>query len=219
MVIITRVDHAAKRRAVARATWAVIRRKGLDRTGIRDIAAELGSTVSVVTHYFRTRDELIRFACAEVFEAYRAAAFDRASGTTGFEWLERLLLGGLPVEPGRELGWEVWIAFLGHSIGRPDALVEEGVRQAALRRLLEDALTRLRDEGALLGDFDLTLETDLLATVIDGLGIGRVTQPDRYHPGRVALLLRSYLVQRFGYHPPAPATPGPNPSGRNPSPS
>jgi AcrR family transcriptional regulator len=186
---------------VARATWAVIRRKGLDRTGIRDIADELGSTVSVVTHYFRTRDELIRFACDEVFAAYRSQLFSRAGDAAGLERLARNLEGGLPVAPGRERGWEVWIAFLGHAIGRPASRAEEARRQAGLRGLLVAELERLRAEGAIGPGPDLELEADLLMAVIDGLGIGRVMQPDRYDPDRVVRLLRSHLEARFGPDP------------------
>ncbi|MEO8451665.1 MAG: TetR/AcrR family transcriptional regulator [Gemmatimonadota bacterium] len=201
MPVATRIDHEERRRAVARATWDVIRRKGLDRTGIRDIADELGSTASVVTHYFRTRDELIRFACHEVFAAYRSQMFARGGAATGLEWLEQALLGGLPVAPRRELGWEVWVAFLGHAIGRPEMLVEEAERQAALRVLLIGELGRLQDNGDIPRGCDLGLEADLLAAVIDGLGIGRVVQPKRYGPKRVKALFRSYLVSRLGYWP------------------
>jgi AcrR family transcriptional regulator len=179
----------------------VIRRKGLDRTGIRDIADELGSTPSVVTHYFRNRDGLIRFACAEVFASYRAQLYDRAGEATGFERLERLLLGGLPVEPGREVGWEVWIAFLGHAIGRPEAVAEEGERQSGLRRVVLAELARLRDEGLVAADCDIAFEADLLNALVDGLGVGRVFQPEVYDPARVAKLLRGHLEQRFGCRP------------------
>ena len=138
-----------------------------------------------------------------MFESYRAQLYDRGAGAKGLERLERLLLGGLPIEPGREVGWEVWIAFLGHAIGRPEALAEEGERQAELRSILVDELTRLRDEGDLPGDCDVVLEADLLVAVIDGLGLGRVFQPRVYDPARVAMLFRSYLEQRLGYRPKA----------------
>lgn len=200
---LARVDRDTRRRAVARAAWTVIRTKGLDRTGIRDIADELGSTASVVTHYFRTRDELIRFACAEVFASYRAKMDDGAGDAVGLERIERLLLAGLPIEPGRELGWEVWIAFLGHAIGRPEAIAEEGDRQGRLAALLVAELGRLRDQGLLPAGCDIQLEADLLTALTDGLGIGRVYQPARYDAARVAALLRSHFVSRLGYRPPA----------------
>ena len=197
----TRVDHQARRRAVAKATWSVIRSKGLDRTGIRDVAEELGSTASVVTHYFRTRDELIRFACNEVFAAYRRHLRDDSTEGGGLARLERLLLEGLPIEPGRDRGWEVWLAFLGHSIGRPTMIAEEAARQAELRDLLVEELARLRTSGEIGAELDVRLEADLLTAVIDGLGIGRVVQPERYDRARVKALLRTHLERRFGYRP------------------
>jgi AcrR family transcriptional regulator len=193
-----RVDHEARRRAVAKATWAVIRRKGLDRTGIRDVADELGSTASVVTHYFRTRDELIRFACNEVFASYRRHLRDESREVAGLGRLERMLLDGLPIEPGRDRGWEVWLAFLGHAIGRPAMIREEATRQAELRDLLVAELGRLSARGDIAADVDVALEADLLTAVIDGLGIGRVIQPERYDRARVIALLRTHLERRLG---------------------
>jgi AcrR family transcriptional regulator len=42
-----------RRIEVAKAAWQVIIREGLDRTSMRAIAQELGSSTGVVTHYFR----------------------------------------------------------------------------------------------------------------------------------------------------------------------
>ncbi len=201
MPISTRVDHHSRRREVARAAWKVIQRKGLDRSGIRDIADELHGTVSTVTHYFRTRDELIRFACDEVFVASRARLgelFERQHGLAG---LEQVLLAGLPVEPGREIGWEVWIAFLGHAIGRPEARAQEADRERGLRDMLAGHLSGLQRQGDIPTRCDVPVEADLLAALLDGLGLGRIFQPDRYTSDRVALLLRSHLQQRFDYQP------------------
>ncbi len=46
-----------------------------------------------------------------------------------------------------------------------------------------------------------SLEADLLTAVIDGIGIGRVIQPERYDAARVRLLLRTHFEQRFGLPP------------------
>ncbi len=51
-----------RRLEVAQAAWRVIVREGLDRTSMRAIAQELGSSTGVVTHYFRDKEELILFA-------------------------------------------------------------------------------------------------------------------------------------------------------------
>ena len=56
------MSYDDRRIEVAKAAWQVIIREGLDRTSMRAIAQELGSSTGVVTHYFRDKEDLILFA-------------------------------------------------------------------------------------------------------------------------------------------------------------
>jgi AcrR family transcriptional regulator len=67
-----RMSPAARRTAIIDATLAVMLRKGIAATTVRDVAMEMGTSPGLVHHYFSSMDELV------------ATAFEQAAGQ-GFE--------------------------------------------------------------------------------------------------------------------------------------
>jgi AcrR family transcriptional regulator len=67
-----RMDPEARRELIVDAALAVMLRKGLGATRVRDVAREMGSSPGLVHHYFGSMDELL------------ATAFERAAGQ-GFD--------------------------------------------------------------------------------------------------------------------------------------
>ena len=55
-------DHAVRRRAVSAAVWRVLAHRGFGGLTVRAVAAELGTSTGVVTHYFTSKDALVRHA-------------------------------------------------------------------------------------------------------------------------------------------------------------
>ena len=53
------VDQTERRTQVAAAARAVIARDGLEGASVRRVAAEAGSSTTVVTHYFADKDALL----------------------------------------------------------------------------------------------------------------------------------------------------------------
>jgi TetR/AcrR family transcriptional repressor of bet genes len=54
-----RLNPAARRAAIIDATLAVMQRKGIAATTVRDVAQEMGTSPGLVHHYFTSMDELI----------------------------------------------------------------------------------------------------------------------------------------------------------------
>ena len=65
-----RTDHRARRAALADAAAAVMASQGGEQASLRAIAAALGVTTGVLTHYFPSKQALLRLA--------KERAFDRA---------------------------------------------------------------------------------------------------------------------------------------------
>ena len=101
------MSYNDRRIEVTEAAWRVIVREGLDRTSMRAIAQELGSSTGVVTHYFRDKDELTLFALERVFENLLEDMKTCAKGRQGIERVEQMVFSALPFEVRGIAGWQV----------------------------------------------------------------------------------------------------------------
>lgn len=66
------VNHDERRVEIAHATWAAVQSVGVDKLTLRDITLEAKFTTGVLSHYFRDKDSVLRFAftiaCRKTFE-------------------------------------------------------------------------------------------------------------------------------------------------------
>lgn len=185
------MSQSDRRLEVTKAVWQVIIREGLDRTSIRAIAKELGSSTGVVSHYFRDKDELMLFALEQVFENLYEKMKSSTREQQGINRLEQIILSALPLEPNGLNGWQVWIAFLGYAIGREKLVREHRKRYDFLRQIICQELANLQAEKLIKTNIDLMLETNALIALVDGIGTGVVIDPLQFNSDR-----QRYLVQR-----------------------
>ncbi|MES1022738.1 TetR/AcrR family transcriptional regulator [Gloeocapsa sp. BRSZ] len=185
------MSYSDRRLEVTEAAWRVIIREGLDRTSMRAIAQELGSSTGVVTHYFRDKDELTLFALERVFENLFEDMKTCAEGRQGIDRLEQMIFAALPFEPKGIPGWQVWIAFLGYAIGREKLIEEHQKRYELLRQIICQELAELQAAKLIRADLDLTLEANALIAIVDGIGTGVVINPEQFSSDQ-----QKYLVQR-----------------------
>lgn len=112
-----RGDHAGRREAIARAAARAIASRGLEQVTLRDIAAALGVTTGVLTHYFPSKDELVAFTKAQAFDRHLARAREAAAGAEGMERLHAVVAELLPVDAERRTSWRLLVAFHGSAVG------------------------------------------------------------------------------------------------------
>ncbi|MBD1918349.1 MULTISPECIES: TetR/AcrR family transcriptional regulator [Cyanophyceae] len=182
-----------RRIEVANAAWRVIIREGLDRTSMRAIAQELGSSTGVVTHYFRDKEALILFALERVFENVLEEMKGCTQRPKGIDRLEAMLFTALPLENRDKDDWKVWVAFLGYSIGREHLVQKHRKRYDCLRQILTQALADLQTANLLRGDLDLTLEANALIALVDGIGTGVVICPEQFSVEQQQYLVRRHI--------------------------
>jgi AcrR family transcriptional regulator len=187
------MSYDNRRIEVAKAAWQVIIREGLDRTSMRAIAQELGSSTGVVTHYFRDKEELILFALGLVFENVAAEMEARAQGQQGIDRLEQMMFVALPLEQIDRDDWKVWVAFLGYSIGREHLVKEHRKRYDLLRQIIAQELADLQTTQLIRADLDLTLEANALIALIDGIGTGVVICPEQFSATQQQYLVRRHI--------------------------
>ena len=104
------VDPVERRAAVAAAARAVIAREGLDGTTVRRVAAEAGSSTTVVTHYFADKEALLLAAVQDAYAALAARMRTHVErGPGGLPTLRAVLREALrwtsSASPSRGCGW------------------------------------------------------------------------------------------------------------------
>lgn len=186
------MSYDDRRIEVAKAAWRVIVREGLDRTSMRAIAQELGSSTGVVTHYFRDKEELTLFALEQVFENV-AEEMKACARWQGIDRLEQIIFVALPLENIDRDDWKVWVAFLGYSIGREHLVQEHRKRYDFLRRMICQELADLQTAKLIRADLDLTLEANALIALVDGIGTGVVICPEQFSATQQQYLVRRHI--------------------------
>ena len=174
------VKHDSRRAEVAEAAWRVIARDGVDRTSIRAIAHELGLTTSVITHYFRDKDELMIFIMNRVMDHASIRTERFAAQTSGLKRFEQIIYGALPTDEKSFLEWQIWAAFIGHAVGREPLLLEHRKRTEMHIQSIALELKTLQESGLIRKRLDIEAEAACVLALIDGFGVNTVLDRERF---------------------------------------
>ena len=185
------VDPVERRRRLAQAVWRVVRRDGLERASVREVAREAGVSMGSLRHYFGTQSELLIFAMRMVMERieHRVSVLRRPDDPR--QAAGRVLAELLPLDHERQVENEVWLAFTARALVDPQ-----------LRALRDEAYDALHDAcrrwvGLLLvpgvSASDIDLETERLFALIDGLAVHAAMRPERTNAEGLLAVLNRHL--------------------------
>ena len=190
------VDVVERRARVAAAARAVISRDGPDAESVRRVAAEAGSSTTVVTHYFADKEALL---VAAVEDGYRAAAARMAAhlrdGAGGLAALRAVLLEALPLDAERAAEARVWMAFWSMAATRPTLRAVQTAGYAAWRELVARLLIDAADRGEVAAGLDTGSVGEELMCLVDGLLMQSTLEPGRLPPARQVHLLDDALAR------------------------
>lgn len=186
------VDHDVRRREVAEAVWRVLADTGFAGLSLRAVAREMGATTGLLTHYFRSKGELVRHALDVVHErtAPRMAGAD--TGEEGLAGLRVRLQAVLVDDEEATVLSKVWVGFwdlalADAELGRAEAARYERWRDR-LRPLVEQALA----DGELHGDRETVV--DVLTACTHGLVVQALFDPGRFPAERQYAVLDELLA-------------------------
>lgn len=183
------VDHEVRKRDIVRATLEVLAESGTGGLSFRAVAARLGGSTTLVTHYFPNQDALLTEVASYSLELWgeEMDALDR-QGTTPAERLQNLLVWLMPVTPVGLMQERARINLLSSELlgeGHRTALEEWDVRiRSVLRNHLEELVPN--------GQVDRTVE--LLRVTISGVGLTVVEHPGLWSVER-QLAIVEHLMQ------------------------
>lgn len=179
MVSMPRVVDAEQRRTeLVELTAREIARVGLERVTLRDVARLGGWSTGIVSHYFVDKRHLLLATFRS--RADIAGRHARDLVAAGHGPLDAFVEAVLPLDGERLLNWQVWLAFWGAAVGDPDLTGAQRERHATFQAELARALAAERTAGRLRADLDLDHEALRLITVLDGIAVQVVFEPERW---------------------------------------
>jgi len=188
------VDPVERRARVAAAARAVIARDGLDATSVRRVAAEAGSSTTVVTHYFADKQALLVAAVQDAYAAVAARMVAHVeAGPGGLPTLRAVLVEALPLDAVRAAEARVWMAFWSAASTSPALRAVQGKGYREWRQLVAQVLAEAVERGEVPADLDPMDVGEQLMCLVDGVLMQATLEPRRLPPDRQVRLLDAAL--------------------------
>ena len=168
-----RLEADARRQEIAEAVLSLLAKEGLEATSVRDVAKEAGVSAGMVQHHFRTRDEMLRFACEYMVERTQhrisplvAAIPEPRSIRTILGVLFRELL---PLDEARRSEIRIWMAFLARAVVQPEMEAFMRATHEATHATIVGLLRHAAGTGELRPGVDIEAAATALFALTDGL--------------------------------------------------
>lgn len=187
-----RGDHEARRAEVSEAVWLVLAARGFGGLTLRAVAAQMGVSTGLLTHYFPDKRALIRHA-VDVAE-HRAQQRTRHSPEReGLPALRAALLDVLPLTPESVTMSRVWVGYWDGALADEDLGTNQQRRYVRWRAVLREHLEAARRRGE-LGDADPAGLAAVSAAFAHGLVVQALFDPGGFPPARQVELLDQFLT-------------------------
>jgi AcrR family transcriptional regulator len=159
---------------------------------LRDVAQEAGWSIGILQHYFKSKDDLLRYSIADPAWVDGQMASAQAGGQPT---LRSLLAQVLPATDAMRGMWRIWMAFWVWRPSDPAWEEERLKRQRRFRRWCTRLVAEAQAAGALPASLDPEAEGDRLAVLIHGLSVEAVLDPGDWPPEKQHAVLDEHLAR------------------------
>lgn len=143
------VDHNQRRLELVEATWRIIARRGIEGATMREIALEAGFANGALKPYFPTKDDLLSFAFAHVFNQTNARIGASSGSLKGLAALRSFCEEILPLDAERLNEARIAIAYWQRALTDPEKAALHDASMEQWRRELFERLREARESGEL----------------------------------------------------------------------
>ncbi|MEU4368871.1 TetR/AcrR family transcriptional regulator [Micromonospora chersina] len=171
-----RTDHDSRRQDVSEAVWQVLAEHGFGGLTMRAVAAALGSSTGLVTHYFAGKRELIAHAL-DILEVRTAQRPRQAAPAPGLAALRTQMLNILPLTPDAVAMNRIWVGSWDVALSDPDLFAAQTLRYERVRAGLRASIEEAQRLGELPDGDPGRLATTVLAFT-HGLVVQALFDPD-----------------------------------------
>ncbi|MBB5122318.1 TetR/AcrR family transcriptional regulator [Streptomyces eurocidicus] len=186
----TKGDHESRRRDVSEAVWRVLAAHGFGGLTLRAVAAELGATTGLLTHYFPAKRDLVAYAL-DLLEQRSAGRPRRAAGA-GLAAVRAAMLDILPLTDEATDANRIWVSSWDVALADPALSGDHARRYAQSRDKLCDLVAEAQRLGELPAGDPVRIAAGAQAFTL-GLVVQALFAPTAFPPDRQAGLLDDYL--------------------------
>ncbi|MFC7686182.1 TetR/AcrR family transcriptional regulator [Ureibacillus sp. GCM10028918] len=185
------VNHEERKSLIAKSTWNVIARDGLEGASVRSIAKEANLSLGAIRHYFNTQEELLEFAMGLVEEQVTERIMEHTKQPQPPKQLVlNMLMEFIPIGK-RTIEMQVWLEYISYKL-RKKELREDSVHQGMV-----SMMNKLDQSGFLKKDINLEEETVHLHALVDGLSLHILMGLVKLDENRIRLLIERELDRIF----------------------
>ncbi|MDH6138319.1 AcrR family transcriptional regulator [Kitasatospora sp. GP30] len=188
-----RGDHDARRRDVSAAVWRVLADRGFGALTLRAVAAEMGASTGLLTHYFPNKQALLRTAL-EVLAEQSARRPRRVAPADGLAALRTLLLDVLPLDADTTAGNRIWVGSWDVALADPELAAEHAERYRRSRVRLTEQVEIAQRRGELPADLPAADLAAAAQAFVLGLVVQALFAPAEFPPERQIRLLDDWLA-------------------------
>ncbi|MFE2068212.1 TetR/AcrR family transcriptional regulator [Streptomyces sp. NPDC059467] len=193
----TKGDHEARRRDVSAAVWQVMATRGFAGLTLRAVAAELGATTGLLTHYFPTKHALVEYAL-DLLEQRTVSRPRRHTGE-GMAALRDALLDILPLTPEATDSNRIWVSSWDTALSDPALSTDYARKYAKSRDRLTERVAAAQELGELPPGNPAQIAAGAQAFIL-GLVVQALFDPEVFPPRRQVELLDDYLTALTDSH-------------------
>jgi len=187
-----RGDHDARRRDVSEAVWSVLAEHGFGGLTLRAVAARMGASTGLLTHYFPGKRDLVAHALSILDERTQQRPL-REIAEQGLAGLRAVLLDILPLTSQGIALNRIWVSSWDVALADADLGADQTARY-------ERARTRIRAQVAAAqarGELSPQADPDRIATMalafVHGLVVQVLFAPERFTAALQVGLLDEFL--------------------------
>ncbi|MBP2328165.1 AcrR family transcriptional regulator [Kibdelosporangium banguiense] len=181
------VDHEQRREAIVAAAVAVLGELGFAKFTLRAVSKRLGGSVTMVTHYFPSRDALLTRMLEQTLDEARSMQEQLASIPDPYDRIEAVVRYFLPIDREAMAVECARVAMVSHRNVEPAikqhlALVEPGMRDL-IRTAIQD----------LIPAEEVDPMVDLIRLWTSGVVLSAIEHPELWTPERQTAALQYFM--------------------------
>ncbi len=188
-----KTDHDARRRDVSEAVWRVLAEHGFGGLTLRAVATEMGASTGLLTHYFPSKQALVRHALEIAAERTDARPrLERRAGIDGIDSLRAAIFDVLPLSAESATMNRIWVGSWDGALVDAERNAGERARYRRWRSMLKTLVIDAQDRGELrTGEPDDLVA--LIASFTHGLVVQALFDPRTFPRARQQRLTEQFL--------------------------